>query len=73
MKLQDVLMNRLIDDITLGQKITNADNVATKHTYALDAIEKNPALAGTLAYQIKDLGQQIDVERANINRLSSLQ
>lgn len=49
MQLQDQLINQLTESIRLGSKIRRDADLTTVGVYALDAVEKNKNVSGSLA------------------------
>lgn len=55
MQLQDQLIASLTEQIRIGAKIRRDSNISTTGTYALDAVEKNKNVSGSLAALIAAL------------------
>lgn len=70
--LQDLLLNKVLDNTMLGQKIQNGDNVSVKKKYALDATEKNPNIDGTMAEKIAKNTDTINLVKSTVENLVSL-
>jgi len=72
MRLHDLLMDRLTEQIRLGNRIRNDSNIDKVGFYALDATEKNKAISGTLASLIDQVNSDLAVERNRISQIVSL-
>ena len=70
--LQDLLINKVLDNTMLGQKIQNGTDVSVKKRYALDATEKNPNIEGTMAEQIDKNTDTINQVKSTVENLVSL-
>lgn len=70
--LQDLILGKVIDSISLTQTIQNSDSVDKKGTYALDATEKNPNIEGTLAEDIANISNKITNVQNTVNAVVAL-
>lgn len=70
--LQDLLLGKLINNISLTQSIQNSDSVHQKGAYALDATEKNPNIEGTLAEGITKISNKITSVQNTVNSVVAL-
>lgn len=72
MTLQDILLSKIISGLRIGEKITNSQDIAISGEYALDAVEKNPTIEGTLACQIQQLASGIPPTTGDGNPITTL-
>lgn len=70
--IQDYLIGKLIEDVTLGKKIRSDKNISVKGKYALDATEKNPNIEGTIAKAISEQSSDIELLQNSVQSLVEL-